>query len=126
MAGLSGRAKRLERDASYALKSFELLDGTKHYFVPGGEVYMHCWHCLQAGTPDRWPEPPEIIHKVLEAQDLGAALQSIWSQGIANIFPYDKDALIRERRLVPCALVEGKDPYERTIDDLSEASHESH
>jgi len=118
--GLRNWAKRLQRASRSDLDSFALLDGSRYYHPAGGEVYMHCWHCLEAGHPDRWPEPPEVILKVIEAKDVGAALQSIMTPAIEGIFPYDRDVLITERRLVPRALVEGEDPYEHVIDDLSE------
>jgi hypothetical protein len=119
--GLRNWLKKLERDSKSDLDSFELMDGSRHYFAPGGEIYMYCWHCLEAGHPDDWPAPPETLRMVLEAKDPAAALESIWSPAVADIFPYSKQILIEERRLEPRSIVEGEDPYDvRVIDDLSE------
>jgi hypothetical protein len=118
--GLRNWAKRLERESRGDLDSFELLDGSRYYFPAGGEVYMHCWRCFEAGYPDNWPEPPEVLSKVLEARDPSEALQSIWTPAVGDIFPYDREALVNERKLVPRSLVEGEDPYERSPADLSE------
>jgi hypothetical protein len=119
--GLRGWIKRLERDARGDLASFELWDGSRYYYDPmSPELYLFCYDCLGANPPG-WPEPPEVLVKVCEARDPAAALEELWSEGVADLFPYDREALISERRLVPQALVEGQDPYdEDVLDDLSE------
>ncbi len=120
MAGLSGRARRLERDARSDLDSFELLDGSRYYFAISGELFLFCCSCLEAGSAHDWPEPPEMLLKVLEAKDPAAALVQIGAKELADVLPFDVQTIIDERRLVPCAIVPGEDPYERVTDDLSE------
>jgi hypothetical protein len=117
--GLRDRAKRLEQEARDDLASFELLDSSRYYFVPGGELYMFCYDCIGENPPD-WPEPPELLKKVCEARDPAVALEEVWSKAIADIFPFSREVLINERRLEPRSIVEGKGPYEQGTEDLCE------
>jgi hypothetical protein len=117
--GLKDRARRLEQEARSALASFELIDGSVHYFTTGGELYLFCYDCI-GKSPDEWPTPPTMLLKVLEARDPAAALQEVGSKAVGDIFPYDREVLINERRLEPRAIVEGEDPYEQVIEDLCE------
>jgi hypothetical protein len=118
--GLKDRARRLEQEARGELKSFELLDGSRYYFVPGGELYLFCFACLEAGNPPSWPAPPELLLRVMEARDPAAALQQVWSKALDDIFPFDPEVIVNERRLEPRSLVVGRDPYDQVVEDLSE------
>jgi hypothetical protein len=117
--GLRDWLRKLERDSRSDMPSFELLDGTRFYHTQAAELYLYYHHCI--GThPDEWTPVPEPLMKVLEARDTYEALRAIGAYSYEDIFPYSFDAIIRDRQLVPRSLVEGEDPYERVIDDLSE------
>jgi hypothetical protein len=118
--GLRNWLKKLERDSSSDLESFALLDGSTFYFDgTDAELYLHAWRCLEAGHPDNWPEPPEVLFKVLQARDVGVALEQVGSQATWDIFPYERAAIINERRLEPRSIVEGHDLGDEAL-DLSE------
>jgi hypothetical protein len=88
----------------------------------GGGLYLFCYDCLEAGSAHNWPEPPETLLEVLEAQDPASALEAMLYPGVEGIFPYDPDVIVNERRLEPRSLIEGEDPYDPVLDDLSESS----
>jgi hypothetical protein len=107
--GLRGRLKRAERDARGDLASFELLDGSRYYFdTTTPQMFMHFMDCIHAGSAHNWPEPPEVLRKVCEAKDVGAALREVGVGFGPDI--YDRDVLIHERRLVPTSFVSRYDP----------------
>ncbi len=117
--GLRSRLRRLERAARGTLVSFELLDGSRFYYdTQTFELFLHWRKCLDAGNPDKWPEPPEAVRKVTEARDPEAALESV--SGGAFWLPYDLEALLREREIRPRSLVAGRDVYDQEVEDLSE------
>jgi hypothetical protein len=61
------------------------------------------------------PEPPEVYRKMCEARDPGAVLERFAPSDKAAWFidvPYERDALIHERRLVPVE--------HEPVEDLSE------
>ena len=111
--GLLGRLRRLERDASKDLESFELLDGSTYYY--GGletykELFLHAYD-LQLGRGGQWSEQPEVYRKICEARDPAAVLEQFEPENPERAFVnfaelYDTDVLIRERRLVPLLAVE--------------------
>jgi hypothetical protein len=125
--GMRSKIRRLERAAREGLSSFELLDGSRYWFSSESfsEVFGHYLECLKTGAHD-WPDPPEVVKKVAEAQDVEEATERVFG----SFLPYDKKALIEERRLVPRALVtvfdseKGThvplDPYAERPGDLSE------
>lgn len=108
--GLRRKLKQLEQAARGRLGSFELASGETYYYRAGfplaGRLYLHHLECLKAGAGE-WPEPPEVYRKLTEARDPAAALKQITGDGPHSLFPYDEEALVRERRLVPRALVVG-------------------
>jgi hypothetical protein len=112
------RARRLEREARGDLASFQLQDDSTYYYAPSGEVYLHCYACI-GKSPHDWPEVPELLAKVLEAKNVAAALEQIMSPAVSDIFPFDRDVLVAERRLVPRSIVAGRD-LEEEVPDLSE------
>jgi hypothetical protein len=58
---------------------------------------------------------------VLEAQDPEAALEAIGGKTYDDLFPFDPEIIVNERRLQPRAIVVGRDPYDdQVVEDLSE------
>jgi hypothetical protein len=119
--GAKDRAKRLEQATRSDLSSFELSSGATYYHVASGELYLYCYDCI-GKHPDSWPEVPELLRKVLEAKDPRVALEQVMSPAISDIFPYDAEVLVTERRLEPTSIVAGHDPSEagQADEDLSE------
>jgi hypothetical protein len=128
--GVRDKLKRLERTAEGELESFELLDGSRYYYDRASpELFMHWVACGGAGSAHNWPEPPEVVRKLCEAKDVERAVEQVRGEGW-NCLVYDEEILIRERRLVPRALVverdpetgewHPRDPYEEGVEDLSE------
>jgi hypothetical protein len=111
--------RRLERDARGHLESFELLDGSTYYYdrlETYKELFLHAYDVL-LGDAHKWPEPPEIYRKMCEAKDPAAVLEQFKPEDPERAFVnvaelYDKDALVRERRLVPL--------NHEPVEDLSE------
>ena len=132
--GLRTWIKRLEHAARGDLASFELLDGNRYYFNPGGaslELFLHWHECITADSAHNWPEPPEVLRKLTEAKDIQRAAELVRGpQGSWAFLPYDIEVLISERRLEPRPLVSRYDPataqhglldlYEHHLEDLSE------
>ena len=108
--GLRDKMRALERMAQEHVRSFELADGSRYYYDPMEvfkAVFLHGIKCLGAD----WPEPPEVYVKMCEARDPAALLESLTSAPVVE-FPYEVDALLYERCLVPL-------PHE-PVPDLSE------
>jgi hypothetical protein len=107
---MRGKLRRLENAARGHLKSFELLDGSRHYFDPTSEeLFLHWCDCLRAGSAHNWPEPPETYKKLTEAKYPEQALGAVHTGGSLDTFPYDPEVLINERRLEPRGLVTVRD-----------------
>jgi|SRR5215212_10246880 len=114
--GLRRWIKRLERDASEGLESFELLDGSTYYYdglETSKELFLHAYD-VQLGDADKWPEPPEVYRKVCEARDPAAALEQFRPENPQSAFVnpaelYDTDVLVHERRLVPVLVEPAED-----------------
>ena len=103
--GLRDKLRRLE-DASRAnLEHFELVDGSRYYYDAlevSKAVFLHNVECAKAGSTEDRPHPPEVLAKVCEARDPVGVLARLAPPGTAFAeLPYDQDALISERRLVP-------------------------
>ncbi len=119
--GLKEKLGHLENAAQKDLASFELLDGSRYYHDPtSAELFLHWCNCARAGNPDKWPAPPEVLHKVTQAKDPQAALEAIGGGFYSDIFPYDPEALVMEREISPRSLVAGRDVYDQALEDLSE------
>jgi hypothetical protein len=86
----------------------------------GLDVCAEISKCLEAGNPDKWPEPPEAVRRVIEARDPQAALESIRGGASWDTIPYDAEALTTERVIRPRSLVAGRDVYDQEVEDLSE------
>jgi hypothetical protein len=106
--GLRRWMKRLERDASEDLESFELLDGSTYYYdrlETYEELFLHAYD-VQLGDADKWAEPPEVYRKICEARDPAAVLERFKPENPQSAFVdpaalFDTEALVNERRLVP-------------------------
>ena len=113
--GLRGWMKRLERDASEDLESFELTDGSTYYYdrlETSKELFAHAYDA-QLGRDDDWSEPPEVYRKMCEARDPEAVLEQFKPENPERAFVnfaelYDADVLVHERRLVPLAVDPGE------------------
>jgi hypothetical protein len=120
--GLKGKLRRLERAARGNLASFFLEDGTRHYFDPeSGECFLHSMDCLHAQGEGEttFPEPPETVKAIARARDRAAALHQLYPGGSFGVFPYDVEALLERRELVPRSMVAGRELGE-ILEDLSE------
>jgi hypothetical protein len=128
--GLRNWLKRLERDSRGDLPSFELEDGSRYYHTQRNhaDLYLFYHYCLgKHPDSEAWAPVPEALLKTLEARDPAEAVEAIGARSYEDIFPFDFDAIIRDRKLVPRSLApNGRDPYDDwEIDDLSEPSSES-
>jgi hypothetical protein len=116
--GLRRWMRRLERDASEDLESFELLDGSTYYYdrlETYKELFLHAYD-LQLGRGEG-PEPPEVYRKMCEARDVAEVLERFKPEEPERAFVnlaelYDTDVLVNERRLAPV--------YHAPVEDLSE------
>jgi hypothetical protein len=108
---MKNKIRRLERAARGSLASFELLDGSTYWYDP--EVFLEVFHfyleCLASSAHD-WPDPPEPVKMVLQAKDVEAAIPQVFG----SFLPFDRELLVKERRLVPRALVSSFDPAKGT------------
>ena len=106
--------RSVERAARGEVESFELLDGSRYHYdamEAHKAVFLHGLDCLGANSVEEWSEPPEVYAKMCEARDPAAVLERLTSAPIVE-FPYEREALFAERRLVPVE-------YE-LVEDLSE------
>jgi hypothetical protein len=102
--GLRGKVRALERMARGQVESFELEDGSRHYYDPSSaERFLHSLECLRAQGEGKtsFPEPPETVWALLRAKDRAAALAQLYGSGAFDIFPYDKEAIVERAELVP-------------------------
>jgi hypothetical protein len=110
--------KRLEREARGEVESFELRDGSRYWYDPlevAKGLFLHSIDCGRADTLEDWPESPEVYLKICEAKDPAGVLERFVPSDKEAWFielPYDREALISERRLVAV----GHEP----VEDLSE------
>ena len=124
--GLRQWIKRLERSATGELESFELRDGSRHYYdSAGGELFLHAMRCLRASFATEgkaYPDPPETIQALtrVAVRDRAQALE----QSAGDTFPYDRQAFIERGELVERSMVAseaGKRLRYREGDDLHES-----
>jgi hypothetical protein len=111
-----GKLRRLENAMRGQLESFELEDGSYHFFDrASGERFLHSMACLRAqGRGETtYPEPPETLRAIRRAKDRRAAFEQVYHPGTLDIFPFDVAALIERGELVPLELGQ-------PIEDLSE------
>ena len=120
--GLRGWVKKLEREAKGGMASFELEDGSRHWYDPTSpERFLHCMNCLwaQGDGATTFPEPPETTRAIATAKDRAAALEQVYGSGMFDVFPYDPEALVERGELVPRSMVVGHELGE-SLEDLSE------
>ncbi len=120
--GLRGKVRALERYARDQVDSFELADGSRHYYDPvSPERFLHTMDCLLAQGDDEttFPEPPETVRAITRARDRAAALEQVYQSGSFVIFPYEHEALVERGELVPRSMVAGRELGE-WLPDLSE------
>jgi hypothetical protein len=106
--GLRNLIRRLERSALEDLDSFKLRDGSIYYYdrlETHREMFLHAYD-VQLGDAAKWPEPPEVYHKICEAKDPAAILERFKPENPQSAFVdptalFDTDAFVNERRLVP-------------------------
>jgi len=68
------------------------------------QLFLHSIDCACADSLENWPEPPAIYLDICEARDPAAVLERFVPSDKPAWFielPYDRDALISERPLVP-------------------------
>ena len=119
--GSLNKLRRLENAMRGKLESFELEDGSRHYYDnSSAERFLHSMACLRAqGRGETtYPEPPESLRAILRAKDRRAALEQVY-RGAFDIFPYDTEALLERGELVPRSMVVGRELGE-PLEDLSE------
>jgi hypothetical protein len=120
--GIREKIRRLEDAARGHLASFELEDGSRHWYDPvSPERFLHTMDCLgaQGDGKTTFPEPPQTVRAIARAKDRAAALAQVYGSGSFDIFPYDTEALVERGELVPCSMVVGYELGE-PIPDLSE------
>ncbi len=103
MGSLKDALRRLRREMRGEMESFALVGGARYYYEPMEvykAVFLHGVKCVTADSLEEWPEPPEVYQKLTEARDPEAVLERLTSAEAIE-FPYDREALVSERRLVP-------------------------
>jgi hypothetical protein len=118
MGSLRGRVRRLREALRGNLESFELEGGSRYYYDPQEihkELFLFAYD-LQLGQVG---EPPEFYRMLTRAKDPERVLERLEPENPERAFlnvaeMYDRDILVRERRLV--SLV-GEEPR-----DLSEGA----
>jgi hypothetical protein len=116
------KLRRLEAAARGWLESFELADGSRHYYDRvSAERLLHSMECLRAQGEGKttYPEPPETLRAITRAKDRRAALEQVYHPGAFDVFPYDTEALVERGELVPRSMVAGRELGE-VLEDLSE------
>ncbi len=82
---LRGWIKRLEHAAREDLGSFELEDGSRHYYDPvSPDRFLHSMDCLRAQGDGEtsFPDPPETLRAITRAKDRAAALEQVYQSGM--------------------------------------------
>ena len=122
--GLKGRLSRLQAALRDDLGSFELADGSRHWYDPAEtakELFLYSCDCLRAayGVADR-PEPPEIVRAVAGVKDRRAALEQASAASPMDFFAFEREPLAERGELVHRSFVAGQDADSEPVPDLSE------
>lgn len=102
--GLRDKFRRLEQTMRGQLASFELADGSRHFYEPEkawAELFRHHSDSMRAdhrGEPR--PAPPEILEAVLRAKDRRSAVERHYASDPAPPTAYDLEALVERGELV--------------------------
>src|SRR3712207_8562636 len=102
--GPRDKLRRLEAAVRGKLESFELEDGSRHYYDRvSGERFLQSMACLraQARGESTYPEPPETLWAILRAKNRRAAFEQVYHPGAFDIFPYDTEVLVERGELIP-------------------------
>ena len=119
--GLRDKMRRLESALRGEMVSFELEDGSRHYYDPtSGEMFLHACECLRNHHKPERPAPPEVVKAIARAKDRRTAYELVRGDaGYFSEFPYDVEALLERGEIVPVSLVVGRELGE-PVPDLSE------
>src|SRR5215208_6583174 len=109
--------RRLREALRGTLDSFELIDGS-HYFYDAMEVHKELFLAACALGVGEVPHPPELYQKLCRAKDPAAVLERLAPENPEQAFVnpseiYDRNILIKERRLVPIVAPEPEDLSEQ-------------
>ena len=114
--GLRDELNRLRASLRGELESFDLEGGGKYWYDPqavGAELFLHGCACLRAGAPENRPEPPEIVRALAKAKDRRAAFHALAPN---PMFPYEREAFIRDGLLIHRSMVAGRDVHGEPVD----------
>ena len=121
--GLKSRLARLQKAMRGRLSSFELADGSRHWFNPEyvyKEIFLHSAASMCAEYKRRpRPEPPEILRIIARARDPREAVEAVFPGNGTVFIAYDLEALIKHGELVPRSFVAGQEHGE-PLEGLSE------
>jgi hypothetical protein len=114
---LRAQVRRLKLDLEGSLESFELLDGSRYYFDTA-EAHKELFLAACALGVGEVPDPPELYQKLCQAKDPAAVLERLAPENPEKAFVnpseiYDREILIKERRLVPIVAPEPEDLSEQ-------------
>lgn len=118
--GLRNELHRLRSALRGQLSSFELEDGSRHWYDPEAacaELFLFGTACLRSGAPENRPEPPEMVRALVKAKDRRRALEAL---GPLPFWPYEYAPFVESGELVHRSLVAGRDLDESACEDLSE------
>lgn len=111
--GVKSRLARLQKAMRGRLSSFELTDGSRHWFNPEyvyKEIFLHSASSMRADYKRRpRPEPPEILRVIVHARNHREAVETVFSGNGAVFIAYDLEALIEHGELVPRSFVTGRE-----------------
>jgi hypothetical protein len=115
--GLRDQVRRLKLDMQGSLESFELLDGSLYHYDPA-EAHKELFVAAVALGVGEVPDPPELYQKLCQAKDAAAVLERLAPENPEQAFVdpseiYDREILIKERRLVPIVAEEPEDLSEK-------------
>jgi len=105
--------RRLKLEVRSDLDSFELLDGTRYHYDPA-EAHKELFLAACALGVGEVPDPPGLYQKLCQANDPAAVLERLAPENPEKAFVnpaslYDREILIKERRLVPIVAPEPED-----------------
>ncbi len=120
---LKSRLARLQKAMRGRLASFELAEGSRHWFNPEyvhEEIFLHSADSMRADYKRRpRPEPPEILRVIARARDRREAVETVFTGNGAVFIAYDLEALVEHGELVPRSFVAGREHGE-PLEGLSE------
>jgi len=112
------KLRRLEKQLRGGLASFELADGSRHFYESEQvwwELFRHHSDCIRAdyrGAPR--PAPSAILEAVLRAKDRRSAVGRLYASDPAPPTAYDLEELVERGGLVPRSFLAGHG-YEESV-----------